>query len=75
MDIGGHPPIPFEPPPSVLSVFTLQHKLLFLTGFRVLNIQSHFGALMIEVHIGGHPHIPFEPPPSVLLVFQFTSTY
>ena len=40
VDIGGHPPIPFETPPSVLSVFQFQHNLLFLAGFRVLNFWS-----------------------------------
>ena len=71
VDIGGHPPIPFGPPPSILSVFHFQHNLLFLAGFWVLNFQSHLEALMIQVDIGGHPPIPFEPPPSVLSVFQF----
>ena len=70
VDIGGHPPIPFGPAPSILAAFHIQHNLLFLAGFRVLNSRSRFGALMIQVDIGGHPPIPFEPPPSVLLVFK-----
>ena len=45
VDIGGHPSIPFEPPPLVLSFFKLQHNLLFLAVFRVLNFQSCFEAL------------------------------
>ena len=45
VSIGGHPPIPFETPPSVLSVYKLQHNLLFLAVFWVLNFQSHFEAL------------------------------
>ena len=45
VDIGGHPPIPFEPPPSVLSFFKLQQNLLFLAVFRVLNFWSRFEAL------------------------------
>ena len=70
VDIGGHPPIPFGPAPSILAAFHIQHNLLFLAGFRVLHSQSRFGALMIKVDIGGHPPIPFEPPPSVLSVFK-----
>ena len=70
MDIGGHPPIPFGPAPSILAAFHIQHNLLFLAGFQVLHSQSHFGALMIQVDIGGHPPIPFEPPPLVLSVFK-----
>ena len=53
VDIGGHPPIPFGPPPSVLSVFHFQHNLLFLAGFQVLHSRSRFGTLMIQVDIGG----------------------
>ena len=45
VDISGHPPIPFEPPPLVLSVFQFLHNLLFLAVFRVLNFQSRFEAL------------------------------
>ena len=71
VDIGGHPPIPFEPPASVLSVFKFQHNLLFLAVFRVLDFWSRFGALIIQVDIGGHPSSPFEPPPSVLSVCKF----
>ena len=33
VDIGGHPPIPFGPPPSVLSIFQFQLNLLFLALF------------------------------------------
>ena len=32
VDIGGLPPIPFGPATSILSVFQLQHNLLFLVG-------------------------------------------
>ena len=71
MDIVGHPPIPFGPAPSVLSVFQFQHNLLFLAGFRIPNFRSHFEALMVKVDIGGQPPIPFEPPPLVLSVSQF----
>ena len=70
MDIGGHPPNPFGPTPSILATFRIQHHLLFLAGFRVLHSRSRFGALMIQVDIGGHPPIPFEPPPSVRSVFK-----
>ena len=70
VDIGGHPPIPFGPAPSILATFHIHHNLLFLVGFWVLHSRSCFGALMIEVDIGGHPNIPFEPPPSVLSVFE-----
>ena len=45
LDIGGHPPIPFGPAPSVLSVFQFWHNLLFLAFFWVLNFQSRFEAL------------------------------
>ena len=45
MDIGGNTPIPFEPPPSILSIFKFHHNLLFLVVFRVLNFRSHFEAL------------------------------
>ena len=45
VDIGGRPPIPFEPPPSVLSIFKFQHNLLFLAVFRVLNFRNRFEAL------------------------------
>ena len=48
VDIGGHRPNPFEPPPSILSIFKLQHNLLFLAVFRVLNFQSHFEALKYD---------------------------
>ena len=51
--------------------FHFQPNLLFLAGFWVLNFQSRFGALMIQVDIGDHPTIPFEMPPSALSVFQF----
>ena len=34
VDIGGHPPIPFEPLTSILLVFQFQHNLLFLAVFR-----------------------------------------
>ena len=44
VDIGGHPPIPFGPAPSILAAFHIQHNLLFLVGFRVLHSQSHFGS-------------------------------
>ena len=70
MDIGGHPPIPFGPTPSILVAFQIQHDLLFLAGFRVLHSRSRFGALMIQVDIGGYPPIPFQTPPSVLSVFK-----
>ena len=43
--IGVHPPIPFEMPPSVLSIVQFQHNLLFLAVFRVLNFRSRFEAL------------------------------
>ena len=46
VDIGGHPPIPFEPSPFFLSVFHFQHKL-FLSFFRVLNFRSRFEALNV----------------------------
>ena len=52
VDIGGHPPIPFGPAPSILADFHIQHNLLFLAGFRVLHSRSCFGALMIQVDIG-----------------------
>ena len=42
VDIGGHPPIPFGPAPSILAAFHIQHNLLFLAGFRVL----HPGAVL-----------------------------
>ena len=71
MDIGGLPPIPFGPAASILSVFQLQHNLLFIAGFRVLHTWSRFGALIIQVDIGGHPSSPFEPPPSVISVCKF----
>ena len=61
VDIGGHPPIPFEPPLLVLSV----EKLVGQPTHRKL------WGLMIQVDIGGHPPIPFGPTPSVLSVFQF----
>ena len=70
VDIGGHPYIPFGPPPSVLSVLRFQHILLFLADFWVMKFRSHFGALMIQVDIDGHPPIPFEMPPLVLSFFQ-----
>ena len=70
MDIGGHPPIPFGPAPSILVAFQIQHDLLFLAGFQVRHSQICFGTLMIQVGIGGHPPIPFEPPPSVLSEFK-----
>ena len=47
VDIGGRPPIPFGPAASILSVFQLQHSLLFIAGFRVLHTRSRFGALII----------------------------
>ena len=34
VDIGGDPPIPFGPAPSILTNFQIQHDLLFLVGFR-----------------------------------------
>ena len=71
VDIGGLPPIPFGPATSILSVFQLQHNLLFIAGFRVLHTRSRFGALIIQVDIGGHPSSPFEPPPSVISVCKF----
>ena len=70
VDIGGYPPIPFGPAPSIFASFHIQHNLLFLAGFRVLNSRSRFGGLMIQVDIGGHPPIPFEPRSSVLLIFK-----
>ena len=70
VDISGLPPIPFGPAASILSVFQLQHSLLFIAGFRVMHTRSRFGALMIQVDIGGHPPIPFEPPSSVLSIFK-----
>ena len=70
MDIGGHPPIPFGPTPSIIVAFHIQHHLLFLAGFRVLHSRSHFGALMIQVDIGGHQPIPFDPPPSIRSIFK-----
>ena len=33
VDIGGHPPIPLEPPPLLLSFFHFLHSLLFLAVF------------------------------------------
>ena len=36
MDIGGHPPIPFGPTLSVLSIFQSQHNLLFLAVFLIM---------------------------------------
>ena len=45
VDISGHSPIPFGSALSVLSVFKLQHNLLFLAVFRVLNFRSCFEAL------------------------------
>ena len=71
VDIGGHPPIPFGPTPSILTSFHFQHNLLFLVGCRFLKFRSCLEILMSHVDIGGHPHIPFEPPPSVLLFFKF----
>ena len=71
VDIGGHPPIPFAPTPSILAAFHIQHNLLFLAGFEVLHSRSHFGGLIIQVDNGGHPPIPFEPPSPILSVFQF----
>ena len=62
VDIGGHPPIPFGPALSILSVFQFQHNLLFLAFFWVMNFRSRFETLMIQVDIGGHPPIPFETP-------------
>ena len=59
VDIGGHPPIPFGPAPSILATFHIWQNLLFLVGFRVLHSRSRFGALMIQVDIGGHPPNPF----------------
>ena len=47
VDIGGHPPIPFEPPPSVISIFKFQYNLLFLAFFQVLNFRSRFKALNV----------------------------
>ena len=70
VDIGGHPPIPFGPTPSILEIFHIQHHLLFLAGFRVLHSLSRFGALMIQVDLGGHPTILFEAPSSVRLFFK-----
>ena len=70
MDIGGHPPIPFGPTPSILATIHIQYQLQFLAGFWVLHSQSYFGALTIQVDIGAHPPIPFEPPPSVRSVFK-----
>ena len=70
VDVGGPPPIPFGPAPSVFSVFHFQHSLLFLTGCRFLKFRSRLEALMNHVDIGGHPSIPFESPPSVLSVFK-----
>jgi len=48
VDVGGHPPIPLGPPSLSISIFqfpSLQHSLLFLAVFRVLNFRSHFEAL------------------------------
>ena len=45
VDIGGHPPIPFDPRHQFLQFFT-SSNLLFLAGFWVLHAQSHFSALM-----------------------------
>ena len=70
VDIGGHPPIPFGPAPSILAAFQIQRNLLFLAGFWVLHSRSRFGTLMIQVDIGGHPPIPFEPPALVLSFFK-----
>ena len=33
MDIGGHPPIPFETPPSVLSIFLVATQLTIFSSF------------------------------------------
>ena len=59
MYIGGHPPIPFGPAPLVLSIFQVQHNLLFLAIFRVMNFRSFFEELMIQVDIGRLKPIPF----------------
>ena len=56
VDIGGRPPIPFEPLPSVLSVFKFQHNLLFLAFFWVMNFQSHFEALNDVFWENGEQH-------------------
>ena len=71
VDIGGLPPIPFGPAASILSVFQLQHNLLFLAGFWVIHTRSRFGDLMIQVDIGGHPPSPSEPPSSVISICNF----
>ena len=68
MDIGGHPPIPFGPAPSILAAFHFHQNLLFLAGCQFLNFRSHLEALMSHMDIGGHPPIPFGLAPSVLLV-------
>ena len=75
VDIGGHPPIPFGPAPSILAAFHIEHNLLFLASFRVLHSWSRFGALMIQVDIGGHPPILFEPPPSIIVFLSCSATY
>ena len=56
VDIGGHPPIPFEPPYSFLSIFKLQQNLLFLAVFRVLNFRSRFEALNDVFWENGEQH-------------------
>jgi hypothetical protein len=45
VDIGGHPPIPLEPPPFLLSVFQFLHSLLFLAVFSGPELRGHFEAL------------------------------
>ena len=58
VDISGHPPIPFKPPPSVRSIFKLQHNLLFIAVFRVLNFRSRFEALNDVFWENGEQHEP-----------------
>ncbi len=48
VDVCGHPPTPLGPPQLSVSIFQfhkLQHSLLFLAVFRVLNFRSCFEAL------------------------------
>ena len=79
VDIGGHPPIPFEMPPSILSVFQFQHNLQFFAVFQVLNFRSRFEALN-DVFLGkaGATWVNgsiFLTPKFVLLRYTFLTRY
>ena len=45
VDIGGHPPIPFGPAPSILAGFQIQHNLLFLVGFSGPELPKQHGSM------------------------------